>query len=301
MSSERRHRHVLDELLARSVQVSRTPGRDAQASGRPVRGLPLRGWWDGAGAEDGEDDVRTVRAPAGSGMPGEAQAGGREEPARGGGQAGPRARALVDDAETWEGVRRPRAPIARDVRTPRVAGAARRGANAEVQVGRGPLALHLSRAATEERLAEAGERLDHSRRELHEAHDLLGERERELAELAERLAQAEGRLGEARAHALAAEERVATIEEAERRAGEAQARAEEAGRALAAQLRQGAEREAALRETAESERAGREQAEIELARLRGGLLALRPIVSDIEAAGAGDGDRPDRDRWSETP
>ena len=54
-------------------------------------------------------------------------------------------------------------------------------AEGEVQVGRGPLALHLSRAATEERLAESEERLAQSDKRLQEVHQELEERDARLA------------------------------------------------------------------------------------------------------------------------
>jgi len=277
MSSERKHRHVLDELLARSVQVPRAvdrrPAPRADAEAAP-------GSWD---EPVDHEDTPTVWAPPPRGAAADSEAGAAERP--GGRREGRGTVEVAGEADAVESRQAGRSPIIRDGRGPERP-TERRPARSqeEVQVGRGPLAAHLSRAATEERLSETGERLNRTERSLREARVRLADSERHLDEARERLAQTEGRLAEARKHVLASEERLAMTEESERHAREEQARAEEARQAVVAQLPLLQEREKALAAELRAEREARVQAELELARLRGSLGLLSPIVSGIEQA-----------------
>jgi hypothetical protein len=279
MSTERKHRHVLDELLARSVQVPRTAERRApRRAGDPAS---AGGTWDESADNE---ETPTVWAPG-------PRPAGASSASRGDNGEVPQdsAAAGVDTVPAEQPAKgaprpEPRSPIIRDARRDRPLERRPARSQTEVQVGRGPLELHLSRAATEERLTETGERLGRTERSLKEARERLSETERHLEEARERLAQTEGRLAEARKHVLASEERLAMTEASERHAREEQARAEESSRALAAQLPALQERERALAAELGSERSARVEAELELARLRGSLLLLSPIVSGIEQA-----------------
>jgi hypothetical protein len=189
-----------------------------------------------------------------------------------------------DQSRRREGERR--GPILRDTRARE--GAARRresfASEGEVQVGRGPLALHLSRAATEERLAESEERLVQSDKRLLEVRRELEDREARLAVSAERLTQTAERLAQAEKRLAALEERLMMTEESERHAAEQQARAEESREALAAQISAMELREAEWREEHESERAARARVEAELERLRGSFATLAPLVHALHEA-----------------
>ncbi|MHB8492571.1 MAG: hypothetical protein ACYDA6_10230 [Solirubrobacteraceae bacterium] len=274
MSSERRHRHVLDELLSRSAQVPRLPARRGtlpESLGGPVG--------DSTWESEKDEEVPTVWAPPAADM--DAQDDGEREAALSG--AGTMAaQASADTARS--------SPRGRMGRSRRPFWDSSGGPGAEMQVGRGPLASHLSRAAAEERLAETAERLDRAQRDLQHARVLLSERERKLDDAQARLAQSDGRLAQARAQERAAQERLVKSEEAERRAAEAQVRVEESSRGLAERLRTGAERETALAQAVAAERDARLKVELELARLRGSLSLLRPIVSGIDGATAERGD-----------
>jgi hypothetical protein len=272
MTSERRHRHVLDELLARTVQApprrSMRPRTGADATQEAA---------DAWAMETPDDEPPAVRAPRS--QPAAVGVGGAGAPGRGGPGGDP---AYGSEAEAPVQQPAQRSPIIRGARAqePRARG------EAEVQVGRGPLALHLSRAATEERLAQTGERLQETERRLGEAGTRLAEMEHHLMEAQGRLTQTEGQLAEARKHVLATEERLAMTEESERHAREEQLRSEQARQALAAQLREREQRESDLRRALDAERSGRTRSELDLERLRGSIAALGPIVSGIDRATA---------------
>ncbi len=285
MSSERKHRHVLDELLARSVQVPRAMDRRG-VGGDGDSGRATGSWTESVE----EEETPTVWAPAPRPVAVSSQAARPAGEGPGQGVEGAPASAAAP-GESAGAEPRPAAesPIVRDARRPDrrgdlPAGRPARRSPGEVQVGRGPLAVHLSRAATEERLSETGERLDRTERSLKEARDRLTDTERHLDQARERLAQTEGRLAEARKHVLASEERLAMTEESERHAREEQARAEKAGQTLTTQLESLQGRMGALEEEVRAERDARIEAELGLARLRGSLVLLSPIVSGIEQA-----------------
>jgi hypothetical protein len=190
-----------------------------------------------------------------------------------------------ESAARREGERR--GPILRDTRARQ--GAPRRregfgGAESEVQVGRGPLALHLSRAATEERLAESEERLGQAEKRYHEARRELEDRDARLASAGERLTQTAERLVQSEKRLAALEERLMMTEESERHAVEQQARAEESRETLAAQIAGLETRERELREEQDAERTAHARVASELERLRGSFATLTPLVHALHEA-----------------
>jgi hypothetical protein len=262
MSTERPQRHVLDELLAKSVQAPPDGGRGSWAPGAPDPAEP--------------PPIERTAPPEAPAWPSRRTDGaaidGRGDDAR-------------DAAMGAKGERR--GPILRDTRARE--GSSRRhdgfaSAEGEVQVGRGPLALHLSRAATEERLAESEERLAQSEKRLQEARHEIDDREARLATSAERTTQASERLAQAEKRLAALEERLMMTEESERHAAEQQARAEESRETLAAQISALEVRERELRAEHQAERAARARVESELERLRGSFATLTPLVHALHQA-----------------
>jgi hypothetical protein len=191
---------------------------------------------------------------------------------------------ILRDARSREGASGPRTAQMRAGEM----GARRRGGSAgsegEVQVGRGPLALHLSRAATEERLAESEERLAKSDKRLTEARRELEDHDSRLSATRERLTQTSERLSQAEKRVAALEERLLMTEESERHALEQQARAEESRETLVAQLSAIELREGELKEGQESERTARARVQAELERLRGSFATLAPLVHALHEA-----------------
>jgi hypothetical protein len=259
MSTERPQRHVLDELLAKSVQAPPSRGLRVHAEGTSDEPAPIERT---APPEEPRWPAHPALERVDSG--GEED---REEPAR---------------REQERG-----GPILRDTRS-RLGPQRRRegfgNAESEVQVGRGPLALHLSRAATEERLAESEERLAQSEKRFHEARRELEDREARLASAGERLTQSVERLTQAEKRLAALEERLMMTEESERHAVEQQARAEESREVLAAQIATMEARERELREETDAERAAHARVASELERLRGSFATLTPLVHALHEA-----------------
>ena len=198
MSTERPQRHVLDELLAKSVQAP------------PARGLRVQ-------AEESSEEPAPIERTAPP-----------EEPTWPSHPALERVEPRAEDHDREAGGRREderRGPILRDTRGRAAAPRRREGfgnaAENEVQVGRGPLALHLSRAATEERLAESEERLAQAEKRCHEAMRELEDRDARIASAGERLAQTTERLAQSEKRLAALEERLMMTEESERHAARA--------------------------------------------------------------------------------
>src|SRR5579875_2497491 len=255
MSSEKQDRHVLDELLAQSLVRERGNKHDGV------------GVADAARAHERRSE-RTSAVGAGS-----LGAGGRRSPAATPGE---------DRTRRWEELPAAEEPFVPEVRAPAPRGTdaalatqpradaeaptapgrlRRRGESEprpssssldEVQVGRGPLALHLGRGAIEERLGELSARIEELQGRLRRQR----ERKDELATQARALRQARESAEEAR-HAL------------------------EQLRAELVPLRT---RTRELQGELESERLRRTRAELELERLRGSLTTLGPLLSGIERA-----------------
>ena len=133
----------------------------------------------------------------------------------------------------------------------------------EVQVGRGPLALHLGRGAIEERLGELSARIE---------------------ELQGRLRRQRERNGELRQALRETKDELATQARALRQARESEEEARHALEQLRAELVPLRTRTRELQGELESERLRRTRAELELERLRGSLTTLGPLLSGIERA-----------------
>lgn len=143
--------------------------------------------------------------------------------------------------------------------------------------GRGPLALHLSRAATEERLTESEARV-------REAQNELAERDRRLAHAATSLTQAAEEISKAKEQVQVLQGRLQASERTERQAEDERARAQASRETLEAQLTVMHARERELRGELESERLARRQSEADSERLRSNLDALRPLVGVLVRA-----------------
>ena len=270
MSSEKQDRHVLDELLAQSLVRAQ--------SAEPIGERRNGGLRPPGGGRVGEPGRSPVQAPP---------AGARVDP-EASQQAGD-----ARQARRWEDL-----PAAEELQIPEVRAPAPRGANAavatrraaqaeqsppqerlgrrhggdlrppgsrweEVQVGRGPLALHLGRGAIEERLGELSARIEELQGRLRRQRERNGELRQAMRETKDELAAQSRALRQARA------------EEQEARQAVTQLRAE------LAPLRA---HERALQGELESERLRRTRAELELERLRGSLTTLGPLLSGIERA-----------------
>ncbi len=143
--------------------------------------------------------------------------------------------------------------------------------------GRGPLALHLSRAATEERLTA-------SEASLEQAHKDLAERDRRLAHAAMSLTQAAEEVSKAKEQVQVLNGRLLASERSERQVEDERARAHASRETLEAQLTVMHARERELRDDLEAERLAHRQSQADNERLRGSLEALRPLVGVLGRA-----------------
>jgi hypothetical protein len=153
-------------------------------------------------------------------------------------------------------------------------------------MGRGPLALHLSRAAAEERLAESEERLAESEERLQEARKEINERDRRLAHATVSLTQAAEDIARVTEQVATMQQQLSDARAAEQAAFSARTVAEQATAELQLQLSGAQTRERELRVAVEAERIARQRAESSGARLRSTLHTLRPLVGVLGQATA---------------
>jgi chromosome segregation ATPase len=146
-------------------------------------------------------------------------------------------------------------------------------------MGRGPLALHLSRAATEERLAESEQRLQEAREE-------INERDRRLAHATVSVTKAAEDVARVTEQVATVQQQLSDARTAAQDASTARFDAEQARAALEVELSGAQMRERELRVALEAERIARQRAEGIGAGLRSALDTLRPLVGVLGQATA---------------